>query len=106
MYKIQTAKYGHGWEDIDWENPFNTLAEAITNAKGQETHDKYHYRIVDDTGTVLWTKTIPYEGISINLMDKEFAWFTEIMADYGIPKELVFRAVLHWLSIHTTPNGV
>ena len=104
MYILQTGKYGTGWTD---EETFTTLEKAILVGKHRGTYDKFHYRIIlENTETVLWTKTSPYEGIHINLASKDFGWLNDICADYGISKELMFDAILHWLKIHTTPNGI
>lgn len=98
-YILQSGRWGNNWENFDEEPdiPEEFLA-LVEYARGLDTYGSYHYRIVGEDGNVMWTRTIPYEGVSINMADSPSRWLDTIREDYGIEPTVFMRAVLEWAS--------
>lgn len=98
-YTLEEAIYGQDWYEYDhrYRFPSNDLEACIEYAKRIETHDKYHFRLVDDEDNIVWTKTLPYEGIAINLADSPVNWLQAIRNDYGIDDDDFAAACRAWL---------
>lgn len=102
-YQLEVGRHGDNWKEVGDEYPRDqTDLEAWKEiGENQETYEgKYHFRIVDENGKVVWTKTPPYEGIWVNLAEEPQIWLEEIREDYGINEELFRIACRAWLEHH------
>jgi len=92
MYKIQAGRYGTDWQDevVDLKDVVNpdTLDGWIFYARDLETHERYNYRIVDETGKVYWHQCMPFEPMRVNIADEKADWLDDIRAGYGIDPDI------------------
>ena len=97
MFKIQAGRYGSNWQDEETYIPSEDMWDALSLsywiklAERLETHERYNYRIVDETGKVYWHQCMPFEPIYINIADLDHNWLDDIRAGYGIDENLWAR---------------
>lgn len=101
-YQLQTGRYGENWMDEDsYPRDQSDLAAWIELGRDCDgLGGKYHYRIIDEDGNVMWTMTPPYEGVSINLAGDANLWLDSIRNDYGLDETTFYRACLRWIGEH------
>lgn len=102
-FYLECGNYGNDWQNwpIDIESPdqFYNLDFFIKTAFDQETHGKYHFRVVDIEGHVYCHWRDPYEGVRIDPISQN-EWLEAIRKDYKLNTEIFRTACKQWLENH------
>lgn len=98
-YRLQEGRYGDNWQDHpEYPRDASDLAAWIQIGNNQDDHDgRYHYRIVDEQGDIVWTKIPPYERLKINVVGDSANWMDSLRENYAISKEQFAAACRAWL---------